>query len=43
MGPNRAAGGDVLNGIAAVPDAPDEFLLTGKRWPTTYRVRVGVD
>jgi len=43
VGPNRAAGGDVLNGIAAVPDAPDEFLLTGKRWPTTYRVRVGVD
>ncbi|MGQ0577148.1 MAG: glutaminyl-peptide cyclotransferase [Pseudonocardia sp.] len=27
----------VLNGIAAV--APGEFLLTGKYWPTTYRVR----
>lgn len=38
--PNRAAGGDVLNGIAAVPTSPDEFLLTGKRWPTTYRVRI---
>lgn len=29
----------VLNGIAAIPGAPGEFLLTGKRWPTTYRVR----
>ena len=29
---------DVLNGIAAVGE--DEFLLTGKRWPTTFRVRV---
>lgn len=27
---------DVLNGIAALPD--DEFLITGKRWPTTFRV-----
>ncbi|MFC5066302.1 glutaminyl-peptide cyclotransferase [Actinomycetospora atypica] len=27
----------VLNGIAAVPGT-DEFLLTGKRWPTTFRV-----
>lgn len=30
----------VLNGIAAIPGAPGEFLLTGKRWPTTFRVRV---
>jgi len=37
---NRAAGGDVLNGIAAIPSTPDEFLLTGKRWPTAYRVRL---
>ncbi len=29
----------VLNGIAAIPGAPGEFLLTGKRWPTTFRVR----
>ena len=29
----------VLNGIAAIPGAPGEFLLAGKRWPTTYRVR----
>lgn len=28
----------VLNGIAAIPGAPGEFLLTGKRWPTTFRV-----
>lgn len=32
------AGVDVLNGIAAIPGT-DEFLLTGKRWPHTYRVR----
>ena len=29
----------VLNGIAHV--AGDEFLLTGKYWPTTFRVRLG--
>nr|WP_228046249.1 glutaminyl-peptide cyclotransferase [Saccharopolyspora sp. HNM0983] len=29
---------DVLNGIAAVPGT-DEFLLTGKYWPSTFRVR----
>jgi glutaminyl-peptide cyclotransferase len=28
---------DVLNGIAAA--GPGEFLLTGKYWPTTFRVR----
>jgi glutamine cyclotransferase len=31
------AGTDVLNGIAAA--GPGEFLLTGKFWPTTFRVR----
>jgi glutaminyl-peptide cyclotransferase len=38
----RAAGAavrpNVLNGIAAIPGT-DEFLLTGKLWPTMYRVR----
>jgi glutamine cyclotransferase len=29
----------VLNGIAAIPGAPGEFLITGKRWPTTFQVR----
>jgi glutamine cyclotransferase len=29
---------DVLNGIAAA--GPGEFLLTGKYWPTTFRVRL---
>lgn len=29
---------NVLNGIAAIPGT-DEFLLTGKRWPSLYRVR----
>jgi glutaminyl-peptide cyclotransferase len=32
------AGADVLNGIASIPGSP-EFLITGKRWPTTFRVR----
>lgn len=35
--PDRRPGTDVLNGIAAV--GPDEFLLTGKYWPSTFRVR----
>ncbi|MGH3915077.1 MAG: glutaminyl-peptide cyclotransferase [Pseudonocardiaceae bacterium] len=29
---------DVLNGIAAIPNT-DEFLITGKHWPTLFRVR----
>ena len=36
-----ASGGpgiDVLNGIAKVPDT-DQFLVTGKLWPSIYRVR----
>jgi glutaminyl-peptide cyclotransferase len=32
-------GTDVLNGIAAVPGT-EEFLLTGKLWPTIFRVRL---
>jgi glutaminyl-peptide cyclotransferase len=32
------AGTDVLNGIAAIPDT-DEFLVTGKLWPSMFRVR----
>jgi glutamine cyclotransferase len=31
-------GADVLNGIAALP-TDGEFLLTGKLWPTTFRMR----
>lgn len=30
---------DVLNGIAHVPGT-DEMLLTGKNWPTTFRVQI---
>ncbi len=30
----------VLNGIAAVPGANDTFLLTGKFWPTLYKVKI---
>ncbi|WP_433274414.1 glutaminyl-peptide cyclotransferase [Actinosynnema sp. CS-041913] len=30
---------NVLNGIAAVPGT-DEFLVTGKNWPTIFRVRL---
>ncbi|MGI5125964.1 glutaminyl-peptide cyclotransferase [Pseudonocardia sp. CA-107938] len=33
----QRVGVDVLNGIAAV--APGEYLLTGKLWPTSFRVR----
>lgn len=29
---------DVLNGIAAIPGT-DEFLITGKLWPTMFRVK----
>jgi glutaminyl-peptide cyclotransferase len=36
--PAQRAGTDVLNGVAAVPGT-DEFLLTGKFWPSTFRVR----
>lgn len=36
--PDRRAGTDVLNGIAAVGGG--EFLLTGKNWPVTFRVRL---
>jgi glutaminyl-peptide cyclotransferase len=32
------AGADVLNGIAAIRGT-DEFLVTGKLWPTMFRVR----
>lgn len=35
---SRRSGTDVLNGIAAVGDG--EFLLTGKLWPATFRVRL---
>jgi glutaminyl-peptide cyclotransferase len=34
----RTSSGDVLNGIAAIPGT-DEFLVTGKRWPSLFRVR----
>jgi len=33
----RRAGADVLNGIAAL--GGDEYLLTGKLWPASFRVR----
>lgn len=37
-GGQRGLGGEVLNGIAAVPGT-DEFLITGKLWPNVFRVR----
>ena len=37
LSPERRAEADVLNGIAALPDG--EFLVTGKLWPATFRVR----
>ncbi len=39
LDPARRAGADVLNGIAAVPGDGGEFLVTGKLWPVTFRVR----
>ncbi|MGP4019381.1 glutaminyl-peptide cyclotransferase [Saccharopolyspora sp. 5N708] len=38
LSPQQRPGTDVLNGIAAVPGT-DEFLVTGKYWPTIFRVR----
>ncbi|OLT13372.1 glutaminyl-peptide cyclotransferase [Pseudonocardia sp. CNS-139] len=37
LDPAQRAGTDVLNGIAALGGG--EYLLTGKLWPTTFRVR----
>ncbi len=31
---------NVLNGIAAVPGSTDEFLVTGKNWPTIFRIKI---
>ena len=39
LDPAQRAGTDVLNGIAAVPGGDGEFLVTGKLWPVTFRVR----
>ena len=39
LDPTRRAAADVLNGIAAVPGGDGEFLVTGKLWPVTFRVR----
>jgi glutamine cyclotransferase len=38
--PPEAGSEDVLNGIA-YDEATDTYLLTGKRWPSIYRVRIG--
>jgi glutaminyl-peptide cyclotransferase len=35
----RPPGTEVMNGIAAAPE-PGQLLLTGKLWPTVFRVRV---
>ncbi|WP_424923233.1 glutaminyl-peptide cyclotransferase [Amycolatopsis arida] len=37
--PDERAEADVLNGIAAVPGT-DQFLLTGKLWPSMFRVKL---
>jgi glutamine cyclotransferase len=37
--PNRAPGADVLNGIS-VTDKDGEYWITGKLWPTMYRVKL---
>ncbi|MFE3323836.1 glutaminyl-peptide cyclotransferase [Streptomyces sp. NPDC059176] len=38
LAPDERGRADVLNGIAAVPGT-DQFLITGKWWPKTFRVR----
>jgi glutaminyl-peptide cyclotransferase len=38
LSPAERSNTDVLNGIAAVPGT-DEFLVTGKNWPKTFRVK----
>lgn len=38
LNPEQRAAADVLNGIAAIPGT-DEFFITGKNWPTLFRVR----
>ncbi|HEY6424934.1 MAG TPA: glutaminyl-peptide cyclotransferase [Pseudonocardiaceae bacterium] len=38
LSPQQRAHADVLNGIAAIPGT-DEFLITGKYWPSLFRVR----
>jgi glutamine cyclotransferase len=37
--PDRPASADVMNGIALAPDGK-QLLLTGKFWPTVFRVRL---
>ncbi|MGB9281793.1 MAG: glutaminyl-peptide cyclotransferase [Pseudonocardiaceae bacterium] len=36
--PPPLSAGDVLNGIASIPGT-DQFLITGKDWPSLFRVR----
>ncbi|MGH3815253.1 MAG: glutaminyl-peptide cyclotransferase [Pseudonocardiaceae bacterium] len=38
LSPSPQSAADVLNGIAAIPGT-DEFLVTGKNWPSLFRVR----
>jgi glutaminyl-peptide cyclotransferase len=38
LGTQPQPAGDVLNGIASIPGT-DEFLITGKHWPSLFRVR----
>ena len=37
---DRTSTSDVLNGIACVPNAPDQVWVTGKLWPHMYRIRL---
>jgi glutaminyl-peptide cyclotransferase len=36
----RPQSADVLNGIAAIPNHPNEYWITGKQWPYMFRVRL---
>lgn len=37
---NRDPSADVLNGVALVPGEPGRFYVTGKLWPTLYKVEL---
>ena len=37
---NRDPEADVLNGIAAIPNQPGRFYVTGKKWPSLYYIEL---
>jgi glutamine cyclotransferase len=37
---DRAPGSDVFNGIAAIPNRPGHYYVTGKWWPVLYHIEL---